>query len=103
MNWLQVSASTKRPEIEEREGDKFEPKLTTLFGLKAQQQACELILPGKGALPDEAQFVERGSEEAGPPLLGRLPGAGILLDGGLHRGIADPFAIGFTVKSPPPD
>jgi hypothetical protein len=36
-NWLQVSASTKLPEIDEREGKEFEPQMTTLFGLKAQQ------------------------------------------------------------------
>jgi len=36
-NWLQVSASTKLSEIDEREGKEFEPQMTTLFGLKAQQ------------------------------------------------------------------
>jgi len=37
LNWLQVSASTKLSEIDEREGKEFEPQMTTLFGLKAQQ------------------------------------------------------------------
>ena len=34
-NWLQVLASTKLSEIDEREGEKFEPEVTGLFGLKA--------------------------------------------------------------------
>ena len=34
-NWLQVLASTKRAEIEEREGQEFEAKVMALLGLKA--------------------------------------------------------------------
>src|SRR5256885_6699659 len=31
LNWLQVSASAKLPEVDECEGDEFEPKMTTLL------------------------------------------------------------------------
>src|SRR5207244_9642080 len=80
LNWLQVSASTKLPEIDEREGNKFEPKMTNVFGLKAQQQTLEFILPGEGAFHDEAQFVQCGIEEALAPPFGRLPVARILFE-----------------------
>src|SRR5713226_7896539 len=53
-NWLQVSASTKLSEIDECEGEEFEPEMTNLCGLKAQQQTLEFVLPGKGAFNREA-------------------------------------------------
>src|SRR5207248_1868708 len=98
MNWLQVSASTKLPEIDEREGNKFEPKMTNVFGLKAQQQTLEFILPGEGAFHDEAQFVQCGIEEALAPPFGRLPVARILFDVRLEPSLEDTLAIGFAVK-----
>src|SRR6266852_6770823 len=99
MNWLQVSVSTKLPEIDEREGNKFEPQMTTLCGLKAQQQALEFILPGKGAVHAEAQLVERDSEEAFASPFGLLAVPGILLEVGLQPGSEDTLAIGFAVKA----
>jgi hypothetical protein len=36
LNWLQVSASTKLSEVDERESNKLEAKMTNLFCLKAQ-------------------------------------------------------------------
>src|SRR6266849_8512160 len=98
-NWLQVSVSTKLPEIDEREGNKFEPQMTTLFGLKAQQQALEFILPGKGAFHAEAQFVERDSEAAFASPFGLLAVPGILRDVGLQPGSEDTLALGFAVKA----
>jgi hypothetical protein len=35
MNWLQVSASTKLSEVDKRESNEFEAKMTNLFSLKA--------------------------------------------------------------------
>src|SRR5215475_15212942 len=84
MNWLQVSVSTKPPEIEERESEKFETEMVILLGLKAQQQAFEFILPGKGAFHDEAQFVERVIKEAGASPFGLLTVARIFFDVGLE-------------------
>ena len=52
--------------------------MTNVFGLKAQQQTLEFILPGEGAFHDEAQFVQCGIEEALAPPFGRLPVARIL-------------------------
>src|SRR5215813_4797709 len=89
MNWLQVSASTELPEVDECEGDEFEPKMTTLFGLKAQQQAFEFILPGKSTFIDEA---------VAPPF-GLLAIARILLNVGFQPGIENTLAIGFAVKA----
>jgi hypothetical protein len=37
MNWLQVSASTKRAEIDEGEGEKFEAEVMARLGFKAEQ------------------------------------------------------------------
>src|SRR5712692_1125386 len=98
-NWLQVSASTKLPEIDEREGEKLETEMMNLFGLKAQQQSLEFILPGKGALNDEAQFVENVIKEACPSPFGRLSVARIFFDVGLEPRIEDALAIGFAVKA----
>src|SRR5712692_7811185 len=98
-NWLQVSVSTKLPEIDEREGNKFAPQMTTLFGLKAQQQALEFILPGKGAVHAEAQLVERDSEEAFASPFGLLAVPGILLAVGLQPGSEDTLALGFAVTA----
>jgi len=67
VNWLQVSASTKPSEVDEREGDKFAPKMMNLFGLKAQQQALEFILPAKVCFHDEAQFIAVIKEALAPP------------------------------------
>jgi hypothetical protein len=99
VNWLQVLASTKLPEIDECKSDQFEPQMMTLFGLKAQQQALEFILPGKRAFDDEAQFVEGGIKEALPPPFGRMPITRILLDIGLQSRIEDTLAIGFAIKA----
>jgi hypothetical protein len=96
---LQVSASTKLSEIDEREGKELEAQVTTLFGLKAQQEAFELILPGKGAFHGEAQFVQHIIKKALSSPFGRLPVARILFDVGLQPGIEDALAVGFTVKA----
>src|SRR5882724_5403089 len=99
MNWLQVSAPTKHPEVDEGEGDEFESKMMTLFGLKAQQQAFEFILPGKSAFHDEAEFVERGIKEALASPFEFLAVAGVLLDVRLQPRIEDALAISFAVKT----
>ena len=98
-NWLQVSAPTKLSEVDEREGDEFESKMMNLFSLKAQQQTFEFILPGKGALHDEAQFVECSLKEAVAAPFEFLAVARILLDVRLQPGIEAALAIGFTVKA----
>src|SRR5262249_21122270 len=92
-NWLQVSVSTKLPEVDEGEGEEFEPKMTSLFGLKAQQQAFEFILPGKGAFNSKAQFVERVIKEALAPPFGLLSVPGVLLDVRLQPCVEDTLAI----------
>ena len=99
VNWLQVSASTKLPEVDERKGDKFEPKMMNLFSLKAQQQSLEFILPGKSAFDDEAQFVERVIKEALAPPFGLLAVPWILFDVRPQSSIEYAFAIGFAVKA----
>src|SRR5262245_7760802 len=98
-NWLQVLASTKLSEIDERKGDKFETEMVTLFGLKAQQQAPEFILPGKGTFNDEAQFVERVIKEAFASRFGLLPVAWLRFDIEFQPGIEDTLAISFAVKA----
>ncbi len=99
LNWLQVLAFTKLPEIDERKSDQFEPKMMTLCGLKAQQQALEFILPGKRAFHDEAQFVEGGLKAALTTPFGRLPITGILRDIGLEPRSEDTLALGFAVTA----
>jgi uncharacterized protein len=56
-NWLQVSASTKLAEIDEGEGEEFEAKVMALGGLKAQQQAREVIFPGERPFHGEAAVI----------------------------------------------
>ncbi len=98
-NWLQVSAPTKLSAVDEREGDEFESTRRNPFSLKAQQQTFAFILPGKGALHEEAQFVERSIKEAFAAPFEFLAVARILLDVRLQPGIEDALAIGFTVKA----
>ena len=47
-------ASTKRSEIDKREGEEFEAEVNARVGLKAQQHALELILPGESPFHGEA-------------------------------------------------
>jgi hypothetical protein len=99
LNWLQVSASTKLPEIDEREGDQFEPKMMTRFGLKAQQPALDFILPGKSAFHTEAPFVERVSNEALAPPFGLLAVPWILFAVRPQASSDEAFALGLAVKA----
>src|SRR5438132_840501 len=99
LNWLQVSASAKLSKVDEREGQEFEAKMTNLLGLKAQQQSFEFILPRKGPLDSEAEFVQDFVKEAFAPTLRLLPVAWILFDIRFHSGIEDTLAIGFAVKA----
>jgi hypothetical protein len=99
MNWLQVSASTKRAEIDEGEGEEFKAKVMDLLGLKAQQQALEFILPGESPFHGEASFIQRGIKKPLPPPFGLLPIARILFDIGLQSRIEGRLAIGLTVKA----
>src|SRR5213596_2371984 len=98
-NWLQVLASAKLPEIDERERKEFESQMTNLYGLKAQQQALEFVLPGEGAFNGEAQFVAYLIDEALAPAFGLLAVARVLFDVGRQSGIEDTLAIGFVVKA----
>ena len=99
MNWLQVLASTKRSEIDEGEGEEFEAKVMNRLGLKAQQQALELILPGESPFHGEASVIQHGIKKALASPLGLLPIARILFDIGLEPRIEDRLAIGFAVKA----
>jgi hypothetical protein len=98
-NWLQVSASTKLPEVEERKGDKLEAKMMNLFSLKAQQQSLDFILPGKSAFDDDAQFVERVSTEALAPPFALLAVPWIRFDIRPQPSIDYAFASGFAGKA----
>ena len=71
-NWLQVSGTAERSQVDQRIGHQLHPIVPLLDAFKAEQQPLELIFPRKGPLDTHPQGMDGGVEQPLAPTLGAL-------------------------------
>jgi hypothetical protein len=99
VNWLRVSDTTERSQVDQRIGHQLPAIVPVLETFKAEQQPLEFVLPRKGPLDTHPQGMDGGVEQPLAPALGVLAVAGVLFDIGDHPRIEHALTIRFGVKA----
>src|SRR5437870_8491412 len=99
VNWLRVSDTAERSQVDQRIGHQLHAIVPLLDAFKSEQQPLELIFPRKGPLDTHPQGMDGGVEQPLAPALGVLAVAWVLFDVRDHTDIENARAIGSGIKA----
>ena len=93
INWLRVSDTTERSQVDQRIGHQLHAIVPLLDTFKSEQQPLEFVLPRKGPLDTHPQGMDGGVEQPLAPALGVLAVARVLFDVGDQASIKNTLPI----------